>query len=142
MLIRKPNWQSELSAYLDLTATARFRYGRVDCGLFVAGAIAAMTGIDVAPELRGYTDRRSALSAVKALCGESSIEAVAAWVAERAGLREGPVFSAQRGDPVLIKAGRTAWLGIVALHGTEVLSPGRCGTLRLRMSQAVRAWHI
>ena len=115
----------------------------MDCGLFVANAIEAMTAIDVAEPLRGtYTNRREAFAAIKALCGQASMEAVAEYLAKQHGLPQVPVLCAQRGDPVMLRHGRTSSLGILAMHGTEILTPYKDGLLRLPLSHATRAWHI
>ena len=143
MLRRIPNWQSALSAYLLDAVGARFEYGKRDCGLFVAGAIEAMTGVDVAELLRGrYCNRPTAFAVIRALCGAPTMEAVSSHLAALYGLAETPVTMAQRGDPVQLRRGRASSLGIVAMHGTEILTPYGHGLLRLPLSHATRAWHI
>jgi hypothetical protein len=143
MLSRLPTWQSALSAYLVESAHTRFEYGAFDCGLFAAGAIAAMTGVDAARGLRAqYRSRGEALEVLRQLCGRPTVEAVAEHLAGVLGVPEIPVLCAQRGDPILLRAGRRSSLGIVAMHGTEILTPCRDGLLRLPLSHATRAWHI
>jgi hypothetical protein len=140
---RLDNWQSALSAYLVAAAGTPFGYGRFDCGLFVAGAIEAMTGVDVVPGIRGdYHNRAEAFAIVKSICGASTMQALADCLTARHGLQEVSVLCAQRGDPVQLHAGRRSSLGIVAMHGTEILSPYRGGLLRLPLSHATRAWHV
>lgn len=142
-LTRVANWQSELSAYLVSTYAVPFRYGQLDCGLFVAGAIAAETGIDVAAGLRGrYRNRREAFAAIQAMCGSASMAAIADHLARQFDIAEIPVLMAQRGDAVQLRSGRRASLGIVAMHGTEILTPYRAGILRLPLTEATRAWRI
>jgi hypothetical protein len=143
MLTRSSSWQSSLSQYLVACARQPFRYGVMDCGLFIAGAISAMTGLDVAAPLRGtYTNRREAFAAIKALCGKPTMEAIAEYLANAHGIPEVPVLCAQRGDPVLLRHGRTSSLGVIAMHGTEILTPCKDGLFRLPLSHATRAWHI
>ena len=142
-IIRRSNWQSALSAYLLGVYATPFRYGALDCGLFVAGAIEAMTGVDVAADLRGrYRNRTEAFAAIKALCGVATMPAAADCLADAYGIPEVPVLCAQRGDAVQLRRGRAASLGIVAMHGTEILSPFAQGILRLPLSHATRAWRI
>jgi hypothetical protein len=142
-MIRLNDWQSRLSEYLTSCAQQRFRYGVLDCGLFVAGAIAAMTDVDVAAELRGkYSSRREAFASIQRLCGRPTMPAVADYLAARFEIAETPVAFAQRGDPVQLRRGRAASLGLVAMHGTEILTPFADGLLRLPISHATRAWHI
>ena len=140
--MRLENWQAALSDYLLNAERVPFRYGRQDCGLFVAGAIRAMTGVDVASTLRGYAKRTEAFKRIADLCGQPTMEAVAGHLAALHGVSEVPVFCAQRGDAVLLRSGRRSSLGIVAMHGTEILTPYRDGLLRLPLSHARRAWHI
>ena len=142
MMTRIESWPSELSDYLLRAERIRFRYGSQDCGLFVAGAIRAMTGVDVASTLRGYTNRAEAFSRIATLCGTPTMEAIAGHLAVLHGAPEVPVLCAQRGDAVLLRSGRRSSLGIVAMHGTEILTPYRAGLLRLPLSHARRAWHI
>lgn len=118
----------------------RFQYGIQDCGLFVAGAIEAMTGIDVAAELRGhYSNRTQAYDAIRRVCGRRRMDTIADHLAAQFGIAEIQPAFAQRGDAVQCKTGR---LGIVAMHGTEILTPYKDGLLRLPLSHAERAWHI
>jgi hypothetical protein len=141
--MRKPNWHIALADYLRSCESARFEYGRMDCGLFVAGAIQAVSGIDVAEAVRGtYATRTQAFARIGALCGARTVEAVAVHLAARYGLREVGVAFAQRGDPVLLKHGRASRLGLIAMYGTEILAPGRVGLLRFPLDRATRAWHI
>lgn len=138
-LTRRPDWQSRLSAYIVAAAHRPFQYGVQDCGLFVAGAIEAMTGVDVAAELRGYRNRTQAYDAIRRVCGRRRMDAVADHLARQFGIEEIPPAFAQRGDAVQRQAGS---LGIVAMHGTELLTPYKDGLLRLPMSRALRAWRI
>lgn len=53
-LTRLADWRARLVAYLAAVARAPYRPGRHDCALFVAGAVEAMTGRALVPELHGY----------------------------------------------------------------------------------------
>jgi hypothetical protein len=138
-LVRLPDWQSRLSAYVVRCAAKPFRYGDQDCGLFVAGAIEGMTGVDVAAELRGYRNRSEAFARIRDVCGRGRMDAIADHLAAQFGVQEIGVNFAGRGDAVQFRTGR---LGIVAMHGTELLTPYKDGLLRLPISHAVRAWRI
>ena len=55
-LIRLPDWRTRLHQYLCIARTRPLRPGHHDCCLFGAGAIEAMTGVDLAAPYRGrYT---------------------------------------------------------------------------------------
>jgi len=128
-----------LSAYLLRCYAQPFQYGVMDCGLFVAGAIEAMTGVDVARELRGYHNRAQAFASIRQVCGRRNMTAIADHLATQFGIAEVPLLMAGRGDAVQFRTGR---LGLVAMHGTELLTPYKDGLLRLPLNQAVRAWRI
>ena len=142
-MVRLPDWQSRLSDYLTASANQPFRYGSLDCGLFVADAIRAMTGADVAELLRGrYRNRPEAFRAIKELCGKPSMEAVGVFLADRYGLPDVPILRAQRGDAVCMGSGRDSKLGSIAMHGTEILTPYRGGILRIPLTSAQRTWRV
>jgi hypothetical protein len=142
-MTRLNDWPTRLSDYVLRVAREPFKYGRLDCGLFVAGAIDALVGVDVVAELRGqYSTRREAFDVIASHCGRRSMEAIAAHLAERNGFPETPVAFAQCGDPVVLRRGASSSLGIVAMHGTELLTPYKDGLLRLPLSHATRAYHI
>lgn len=53
---RLPDWLPRLAAYIASVRGAPFAYGSFDCALFAAGAVEAMTGVDLSEGLRGkYT---------------------------------------------------------------------------------------
>ena len=102
-----------------------------------------MTGVDVAAALRGrYRNRAEAFAAIRALCGRASMAAAADHLAGVYGIAEIAVPFAQRGDAVQLRHGRRSSLGIVAMHGTEILTPYADGILCLPLSHATRAWRI
>lgn len=57
---RFPDWPTRLSAYLIQVEGRKFRYGRWDCVLFMAGGVLAMTGADLAKGHRGYSGKAGA----------------------------------------------------------------------------------
>jgi hypothetical protein len=141
--MRLPDWQKRLSEYIVRCTYTPFQYGSQDCGLFVAGAIEAMTGVDVAAQLRGrYTTRTTAFKAIGRMCGQPTMAAAADHLARIHGFQEVQVPFAQRGDAVQIRNARLASLGLVAMHGTEILMPYDDGLLRMPLTYATRAWRI
>lgn len=143
MMRRRSDWQSQLGAYLERVAHWRFAYGELDCGLFAANAIEAMTGVDIAVDLRGrYSSRPQAFAAIQTITGAATMIGVAEHFACKHGLGERPVLMSQRGDLVALRTGRRSSLGIVAMHGTEILAPYGRGILRLPISHATRSWQV
>lgn len=81
--MRCADWEARLAAYID--SAPAFAWGRNDCGLFAAGAVEAMTGVDHGAPFRGRY--RTELGAARAL--------------RRAGLEtSGDAATAALGDPV------------------------------------------
>lgn len=76
--------------YLAEQNSKAFRFGEDDCMLFIAGVLLALTGVDVAKDIRGtYSDEASAIIALHALTGKTGFcEGVGAILGEH-GLREG-----------------------------------------------------
>lgn len=54
VLTRLPNWQPRLRAFLRDATTRALEPGKHDCCLFGAGAIEALTGVDLALGWRGH----------------------------------------------------------------------------------------
>lgn len=65
--VRRADWAACLSDYLVAVARRSFRPGRMDCALFAAGAVEAMTGQDPAGAYRGkYADLGAGRDLVRA----------------------------------------------------------------------------
>jgi len=62
---RFPDWDMRLAAYLEPLRLRPFEWGDHDCCLFCAGAVEAMTGVDVMGEFRGRYS--TALGSARAL---------------------------------------------------------------------------
>lgn len=59
-------WRSDLLKYINSIQGKEFTYGEHDCVLFVAGAVAAMTGVDHAQPYRNqYSSVRAGLKLLK-----------------------------------------------------------------------------
>lgn len=142
-MTRKEDWQTLLHDYLSSHSQTRFQYGVMDCCLFVADAVLAITDTDLAAAFRGrYASRKAAFAAVKSYCGRPTVEAIAECVCAEHGVPEVPVPFARRGDMILIGEASRSTLGIVALHGQEVITVSKEGLWRLPLSLAKRAWRI
>lgn len=136
-----------LDRFLLDHAHAPFAYGRFDCCLFVADAIHAMTGTDIAARFRGrYHSRKSAHQAIKTYCGKPSVRTLIERAATEHGMPAIPVSCAQRGDLLLLKRAKGYSLGILALNGRDALVMRRVGIWRLPLaelgSQACSAWRV
>lgn len=143
MIRRFSDWEVRLTEFLALRGRPRFRYGVWDCGIFAAGAIASMTGVDLLRDLRGrYRSRRALLDYVGGGC--SSIETITDSIARAAGCVEIAPPLAHRGDLAAIRAARgDIGLGIMALDGRGVLCLDRRGAIQqVQGISPARAWRI
>jgi hypothetical protein len=146
-LKRTTHWATrELHQHLLERATAAHEYGKNDCALFVADAIQAMTGVDIAEDFRGYTTQQGALAAIAKVTGKSTVEDAAAYCAKKYGLPEleHPLL-AQRGDLVVVSQADGPGgllLGLVHLSGACVVAPGDAGLRRIPLTAIKRAWRI
>lgn len=135
-LVRHNDWQWRLAAYIDEVRTRSFIWGQHDCALFAAGAIAAMTGHDLAAGWRRkYCSSRGAARVLRRE-GYRDVAALAA-----AFLSPVPPLSADIGDVAIIADpdGRPA-LGIVI--GAHIAGAGADG-LKFEPRSALRqAFHL
>ena len=132
-MTRHIDWRSRLLRYASDAARRPFAYGRHDCALFAAGAVAAMTGEDPAAAWRGrYTTFRGGLRVIRKSGHTDHIAAAAAWFAEI------PPAFAQVGDLAVVPGDAGPALGVVAGAHVWVLRPDGLGTVPL--TDAVRAF--
>ena len=96
--MRRADWQDRLGALIELRRRAPFEWGRVDCCLWVADAVEAMTGTDPAADIRGRY--RSASGAARAMHRHGGLEGAGA----RCGAPIPPLCAAE-GDVGVIKTG-------------------------------------
>jgi len=144
-LKRSPTWLTrELATFLKDHVNARFVWGTLDCCLFTADAIQAMTGVDIASDFRGkYTDQASAFALIKTVTGGSTVADAAAYCAAKYGLTEWKhPLQAQRGDLVAVTNGTDLIAGVVDLSGRFVAALGESGIIRISIRNITRAWHV
>lgn len=131
---RKPEWRVALTDYIVATAAAPFEPGKVDCGLWAAGAVKAMTGTDLARGLRGYRTIKGGLKKLKA-GGHDDHVALAA-----ARLEEIPPAMAQVGDVAVVDGDDGPALGIVQGEMIYVAAPQ--GRALVPLTSARRAFRV
>lgn len=99
-------WQIRLAAYLNDCSRRPLEYGQHDCALFAAGAVQAMTGIDLAEGWRGrYTTLRGGLRVLRAQGYADQVALAAAHLPE--------TVSPRPGDLAVIDAPHGPALGVV-----------------------------
>jgi hypothetical protein len=134
MVTRMPDWPERLAQYLAAHRSTVFAWGRHDCVKFAAGAVQAITGCDLLPEV--WADKAGAARVLRRLHGlvpavsqSLPLLASAAW--------------AQRGDVVLVQQPgpvRRRWLAVA--DGPQWWAPAAAGLCRGRMDLAVMAWGV
>lgn len=132
MTARRANWRGELALFMAGAAVRRFRPGKHDCALFVAGAVKAMTGVDHA---RGWRSKYRSMKRGQALLREKGFADHVAFVA--AHYPEVAPIMARAGDIAVIDGGA---LGIVQGPNIYVLRPDGLGIVPL--TAAERAFRV
>ncbi len=112
-------------------------------------AIQSFTGVDIAADFRGkYSNRVSAMAAIAAITGGTTVADAAAWCAAKHGLVEyAHPRQAQRGDLVVMKQNATdsedqLIAGVVHLSGRDLITVGEKGLVRISILNVVRAWKV
>jgi hypothetical protein len=134
-MVRLPDWEDRLHAYLDRLAGAAFVWGKHDCALFAAGAVQAITDRDPAATFRGrYTTARGSVRALRRWGAGDLEKTVAAMFPDRASA------FARRGDLVLVGDMVGVCVGADALLVGE--EDGEPGLVRAPRATWSRCWSV
>ena len=131
---RRMDWQAALTDYVVGQMRAPFGYGRHDCALFTAGAVAAMTGTDHAVGWRGYRSRAAGPRKLQERGFDDHIALVASLLPEIH-----PAF-AHPGDVAVVAGDDGPALGIVQGEAIYVLRRDGLGLVPL--TSAERAFRV
>jgi len=132
---RLPDWRTRLQEYLLKVARTPFKEGVNDCALFLAGGVAAMTGVDYAAPYRDrYTTTRGGLRILRRDGFEDHVALAAHHLSEK------PVAFANVGDGAVVVRGNEPALGIVQGASVFVLMPDGIGHVAL--TDASTAWEV
>jgi hypothetical protein len=144
-MIRLPDWEARLNAFLADRADVVFGYDHAqdpehfDCCAFGAGAVTALTGVDPMPEFRGrYFTRIGAARALRRY-GAGTIDATLdAKFPTRA-----PAF-ARRGDLILLAGELGGLLGVCVGAAAVFVGEegGAPGLVRFSRADWIRCWGI
>ncbi len=111
---RLPGWRGRLMGYVARERARPFAYGSADCALFAAGAVAAVTGRDIAAGWRGrYTTEAEGRRALGVEGFIDHIDLARCLFARVA------ASQAQTGDLAVVATRRGPALGVVS--GSQVL---------------------
>ena len=131
--MRFTDWHARLIALIEERKPAPFVWGVNDCCLWPADAVLAMTGHDLAADLRGtYSTARGAASVLRYLGGLP--EAIGR------GGREIPPLCAATGDVGIVTDGERL-VGAVCIGENWLVVAGR-GLGLIPLMSARRAWRI
>lgn len=133
--MRQSDWKTRLIGYLGIVAQQPFEPGVSDCALFAAGAVQAMTGVDLAADWRGrYATLADGLALLQSRGFADHIALAAGHFAEI------PPALAAAGDLAVVQGLEGEALGVVQGEGLYVLTPTRLGILPL--THAIRAFRV
>lgn len=133
---RHPDWEQRLSVLLEpLMDSASFIWGENDCALFVANAVLAMTGHDIAAPFRGkYSTAAGSLRALKRY-GSGDLKSTFDTL-----LPLKPIGFARRGDVVMSDGAVGLCIGATALFIGE--RDGADGLYRVDRAEWSHAWGV
>jgi len=122
-----------LAEFAQQRAPMPFAWGKNDCCLFAADAVLAMTGVDHAAQLRGYSTALGAQRKIEVAGGLRDL------VVQILGEPVSPLMAAV-GDVVLVENEGRELLAVC--NGTSAIAPGPHGMVALDMAAALSAWKI
>lgn len=129
---RLPDWRTRLTKYLAGVYGVKFRPGKMDCALFCAGGVEAMTGFDAARGWRGYRT----LSEGRKRLSEEGFDEWWDMIADR----KCEVSALRVGDLAVIPTGDDFAVGFCM--GARINAVGPRGMGVLRLSDAVQGYRI
>lgn len=114
---RYRDWIARLDAYVRSHAGTPFTWGTLDCALFAAGAVEAMTGVDFARGFRGYVTEAGGRRKLRKKGFESHVDLAAHRLPEIAPAR------AREGDVAVLQTDLGLSLGIVQGRFVHAMGP-------------------
>lgn len=133
-VMRHPDWQKRLTAYLSKVREHPFKYGLWDCALFAAGSVHAMTGTDPMRGFRGYRSLAEGLRHARSRGVEDHVAGAAAQ------FEEIPAAMAAPGDIAVVPVEGGLSLGIV--QGAQIYVVTASGLGLVPLEHAQRAFRV
>lgn len=135
MIVRRPDWRARLA---DLVVARRFlpmQWGQRDCCLFAADAVNAITGIDFAEGLRGYSSAKGAVRALR----RAGFSSVIAYVDLRLPRAERP----RDGDVVGLPCPEASGLDVLMIaDGGSAWGQDELGLVRVAIPPGAVIWSV
>lgn len=133
--MRRHDWRVQLKAYIERVRHQRFCPGKLDCGLFVAGAVEAITGTDYGKDFRGrYTTLNGGTKAIRRAGYIDAIDYVQSLFSPI------HISHAQVGDIAVIETESGPALGVV--NGAHIFVMTSAGVGSIELLRGVRAFRI
>ena len=138
-MIRKQDWQTQLSIYFEKVREKSFKRGEHDCALFVCNCIEIMTGVDFAKDFREkYKTKKQAYEILKSKGYEGLSEIAFAKLGEP----YKNINFAKRGDIVTLVCEEGISIGLIDLSGREAITTGEKGLTYYPKDQWLKAWEV
>lgn len=138
MLARFHDWEKRLREFSESKRTEPFSYGLNDCCLFACDGVTAITGVDLARDIRGYIGEEEAAAVLDEFGG---VGGVAEFMAQQHEIVEVPVKRAKRGDVVLCEWDGKEILCLIDCSSAPAM-PGDTRMTHLPRGSMKRAWSI
>lgn len=136
-MTRTEDWRRRLGEYVDSIRTSEYDFGQLDCWLFCAGCVEAMTGVDPAQKQRGrYKTAKSALSIIRRAKTQNIADFAALQFEEQP-----PVF-ANIGDIMAIPTDDAFGFSLGVLNGERVLVVTPKGIDTRDRGEATRSFRV
>ncbi|HVY12233.1 MAG TPA: hypothetical protein VHB73_01555 [Alphaproteobacteria bacterium] len=136
-ITRNEFWTTQLSRFLKERAAMPFEWGVNDCLLFAADAVLAITGVDLAEDVRGGYDSEETADTLLSQYGGMEAAVTAAIGMEP---HYNPLL-AKRGDVALVEVLGNPALAIVDDSGARLaVARSRDGIQRLPLTAAKKIW--
>lgn len=137
MTRRFEDWPSRLFGFVESRRAEPFAWGSQDCCLFAADAVQAITGVDPAASLRGYTSKAEA---VELIAKYGTLEDLVSGKCREMNFVEVAPKLAQRGDLVVFENAGNPALGVCL--GAHAAFPGKDGLVFHPLAECRRAWRV
>ena len=136
--MRKQNWQSLLSGYLESQADKPFKWGSNDCVLFAAKGANKILTVNLIPAMKSYGKYNQKEAAKIIANHKKSI----AHIFDKHFVRRENNNLAMRGDIALVNLDGMEAAGLVDLSGRRVACKGPKGVSFVPVSQIIACWNI
>ena len=136
-LTQKPDAVNRVSEMVNALTNAPFIFGVLDCMLFVADAVEAVTGVDVAEDIRGtYYNEQGWLDELKRLSPTGDhVEYINKVLSEYSGVIEGCLLV---GSICVVEVFGKQFGGVIIPNGALIFQPE--GWYTVKTKNIIQSW--